>query len=154
MHRQQDHTVVRSRLGLGNGPVALNCGRLTVDKRLTELVAAADLLRARFATFELVVIGDGPGLKMLEAARASRPWIHVVGARYGRDRAEYFVAADLLLHPAPLGLIAVDAMHSALPVFSMAGMHGPEASFLAAAEPPRFINAASSNELASVVGSL
>lgn len=125
-------TRVRRALGLPEGgPVAAFVGSLHADKRLGFLVDAAERLRARFPGFTLLVAGDGPERAMLESAARTRPWLRLLGARHGRDKAELLAVCDLLLNPGLVGLGLLDAFAAGLPLVTTdCRLHSPEIAYL------------------------
>ncbi len=122
---------LRDRLGLGPGPIGLFLGNLRAEKRLDVLVTASDRIRAAGLGFELLVIGHGPEAASVAAAARDRAWLHDLGPRFGRDRAQFLALADLLLVPASVGLVVLDSFAAGAPLItSRAGGHGPEIAYL------------------------
>ena len=122
---------LRDRLGLGPGPIGLFLGNLRAEKRLDVLVTASDRIRAAVPGFELLVIGHGPEAASVAAAARERAWLHDLGPRFGRDRAQFLALADLLLVPASVGLVVLDSFAAGAPLItSRAGGHGPEIAYL------------------------
>jgi len=114
-----------------DAPVGLYCGSLYPDKRLDFMVDAAERVRARIPTFELVVVGDGPSRPMLEEFVADRPWAHVAGMRTGLDKAACFRMSDVVLSPGLVGLHLLDAFCAGLPLFTTRNArHSPEIDYL------------------------
>ncbi len=128
----QDIENERVRLGISpKAPVGLFCGSLYPDKRLELLVDSADWIKARCPEFHVVVIGDGPSMAFLRDAAASRPWIHLLGVKTGREKALYFRLGDVMLNPGLVGLHIVDAFCSALVmVTTSTARHSPEVAYL------------------------
>jgi glycosyltransferase involved in cell wall biosynthesis len=99
-------------------PTLLFVGRLTRDKRVPLLVAAARLARRKLPDLHLRIIGDGPDLPRVRAAAAGADdWIDLLGSIYdsGRLAAEYR-AASLLVYAGSIGLAANEALAHGLPV--------------------------------------
>lgn len=131
LERQPDPSVTRRRLGLPEGPVALYCGRLYAEKRLDFLVEALDRARELLPELQFLVVGDGPARPLVDAAAATRPWMHVVGARYGDDKVACFTVSDVLVMPGNVGLGVLDALVLATPlVTSRSSDHNPELDYL------------------------
>jgi alpha-1,6-mannosyltransferase len=112
---------VRTRLGLGEGPVAIYAGRFTEEKQL-DLALAAWPAVARENGARLVLVGAGPREARL---RASAPrdvtWVPFLSDR--RELADLLAAADIYLAPGPaetFGLSALEAMASGTPLLSVA----------------------------------
>ncbi len=114
-----------------DAPVALFCGSLYPDKRLDIMIAAGDLVHERFPQFSLLVIGDGPSAGDLKAAAKSRPWMHLLGVKTGREKALYFRMADVMFNPGLVGLHIVDAFCAGLVMVTTKGArHSPEVAYL------------------------
>lgn len=112
-------------------PIGVFCGSLYPDKKLGLLIASADLIRQRMPQFALLIIGDGPSMPEMRAAAASRPWMHLLGVRKGREKALYFRMSDVNLNPGAVGLHVVDSFCSgAVMVTTANARHGPEAAYL------------------------
>jgi glycosyltransferase involved in cell wall biosynthesis len=126
---------LRAQLGLNGGPVGVYCGALYDDKRLPFLVAACDRVRAALPGFQLVVIGDGPGSCGVRAAAAERPWMHVLGARFGVEKVRAMALGDALLLPGLVGLALLDGFALGLPLITTdVPFHSHEIEYLADGE--------------------
>jgi glycosyltransferase involved in cell wall biosynthesis len=118
-------------LGATGSHVAIFVGGLYPDKRLKFLIQAADLVRTQVPDFQLVVVGGGEERERLDALAATRPWVIVVGPRFGREKALLMRAAKLFLMPGLLGLAVLDAMALGLPVVTTRfPYHSPEIAYL------------------------
>nr|WP_315464257.1 glycosyltransferase family 4 protein [uncultured Rhodoferax sp.] len=128
----EDLNSIRQQLDLGPAtPLGLFCGSLYQDKRIDLMVQAADSIRAAVSNFCLVVIGDGPSAADIRRAAQSRPWLHCVGVKKGRDKAMYFRLASVVLNPGAVGLHVLDSFVSGVPMATMAdARHGPEVAYL------------------------
>jgi glycosyltransferase involved in cell wall biosynthesis len=128
----EDIAAEKIRLGIDrNAHVGVFCGSLYPDKRLDLLIDSADLIRKTVPDFALVVIGDGPSMPQMRAAAASRPWLHLLGVRKGREKALYFRMSDVMLNPGLVGLHIVDAFCSSLVmVTTRTARHSPEVAYL------------------------
>ncbi len=129
---EADLAAERARLGIAiNAPIGVFCGSLYPDKRLELLIESADMIRQKVPDFALVVIGDGPSMPQLREAAASRPWLHLLGVRKGREKALYFRMGDVMLNPGLVGLHIVDAFCSGLVmVTTRTARHSPEVAYL------------------------
>lgn len=115
----------------GAGPLGLFCGSLYPDKRIDFMIAAADRIRAEVPGFSLVVIGDGPSAEEVRVAAKTRPWLHPVGVKKGRDKAAWFKLAGVVLNPGAVGLHIVDSFCAGVPMVTTAdARHGPEMAYL------------------------
>lgn len=122
----------RQQLQLREGdPVGLYCGSLYANKRLDLLFDAADRVRARHPRFQLLVMGGGPLLPEVQQHAARRPWVHVLGPMFGRDKALHLRLASLWLNPGALGLGILDGFVAGLPMATTTNPgHGPEIEYL------------------------
>jgi len=122
---------LRSRLDLGDARVALYLGALDPTKRLEFLLEAADEVRARVPGFTLLMVGDGEDRGLVEAAAATRPWLRVLGHRWGADLAALLRVAEVMCVPGWVGLVLVDSFAAGVPlVASASGPHPPEIEYL------------------------
>ena len=114
-----------------DGVLGLFCGSLYPDKRLDLLVSACDIIHSRRPGFRLVIIGEGPSGIELKCAASSRPWMKMVGAKRGQDKAAYFKLADVVLNPGLVGLHVLDAFCAGLPMLTTSdARHSPEIAYL------------------------
>lgn len=122
----------RQCLGVGaQSPVGLYCGSLYVHKKLEFLCRAADEIRRLCPDFHLLVVGDGPQRTALQAFARNRPWVHCLGARFGRDKAICYRAADVVLNPGLVGLGILDAFAAGLAFLTTdIPIHSPEIDYL------------------------
>lgn len=122
---------LRSRLGIGDGPVGLYLGSLYSDKRIDFLLEAAQRIAAAVPGFHLLVIGDGPERAKVNEAAAHYPWLRYPGSVHGRDKAVYLSLADVFLNPGMVGLSILDAfVAGAVLVTTDCGTHSPEIDYL------------------------
>ena len=97
-------------------PVVIHVGRLAAEKNLSALIAAFVAIRLRQPNARLVLVGDGPELKML---RSRLPDAIFAGTRRGEELATHFASGDLFLFPSlteTFGNVTLEAMASGLPV--------------------------------------
>jgi glycosyltransferase involved in cell wall biosynthesis len=122
----------RAKLGIKiNVTVGLFCGSLYADKKLELLIESADLIRKEVPDFSVLIIGDGPSMPQLQEAAATRPWLHLLGVRKGREKALYFRMSDVMLNPGLVGLHIVDAFCSGLVMITTRNArHSPEYAYL------------------------
>lgn len=104
------------RLRRTNGPVGWMASALDESKRLPFLVQTIDEMRRLRSDFEMIVLGDGADRGILDAAAESRPWLHVLGPRFGVDKAVVAGVADILLQPGLIGLHVIDAFAAGTPM--------------------------------------
>jgi glycosyltransferase involved in cell wall biosynthesis len=123
--------VRRSEVGITSEHVGVFVGSLYPDRRLPFLIDAADAIRAQLPDFELVVAGGGVDLPLLQKLAASRPWIKVMGPRFGADKVELMMLGTLFLMPGLVGLAVVDAGAAGLPTITTAfPYHSPEIAYI------------------------
>ena len=102
-------------------PRLLFVGRLQARKRIPSLLRACAELPQQLRP-RLVIIGDGPERKNLEALAASiYPAAEFLGALHGPQLAPHFLAADLFALPGTGGLAVQEAMSYGLPVLVARG---------------------------------
>ena len=123
---------LRSEIDLADGaPLGLYCGALYAEKRVDQLIEAADLIHQSIPGFRLVVIGDGPDRPKLEQLMAAKPWARCVGAQTGIDKAAWFRLATVQLSPGAVGLHVLDSFLSGVPLITTgSALHGPEVDYL------------------------
>src|SRR5690606_22296684 len=95
------------------------CGRVSVEKNLPMLervwAKARPALRGRGVDAELVVIGDGPYRKPMQARAADARFL---GFRHGDELSRLYASADLFVFPSvtdTLGQVVMEAQASGLP---------------------------------------
>jgi len=122
---------LRVELGLSGRHVGVFVGGIYPDKRMPFLVAAADEIRARLPDFEMLVIGGGSDLPVIEELARKRPWIHVLGPRFGQEKIELMMLGQMLLMPGLVGLAILDAGTAGLPMATTRfPWHSPEIAYL------------------------
>ncbi len=105
----------RARHDLPDGPLVGYTGRHGFEKRLTDLVAAADGMDATF-----VLGGDGPARKTLQEEAAKRDAdVRFLGFLDREELPHFYSALDVFAFPSPVetqGLVALEAMACGTPV--------------------------------------
>jgi len=108
---------LRAQWGAAPEDLVVACvGRLAPEKNLTTLVAAFDAIRRAQPRARLVLVGDGPMRKELQARC---PDAIFAGQRTGADLAAHYASADLFLFPSvteTFGNVTTEAMASGLAV--------------------------------------
>jgi glycosyltransferase involved in cell wall biosynthesis len=124
-------TQLKRNLGISGDHVGIYCGGLYADKKLDFLLESCRAIRRHVENFHLIVIGSGPEQEKITRAAAENPWIHYVGAQFGRDRATYFKAAKIFMMPGLVGLAILDAFAAETPLFTTdIPIHSPEVAYL------------------------
>ena len=113
-HRSE---LLRAQWGAGPDDLVVTCvGRLAPEKNLATLVTAFDAIRRQQPHAKLVLVGDGPMRKELQALC---PDAVFAGQRMGEDLAAHYASADLFLFPSiteTFGNVTTEAMASGLAV--------------------------------------
>jgi glycosyltransferase involved in cell wall biosynthesis len=108
---------LRASWGAGpDDPVLIHVGRLAAEKNLACLAAAYEAARKRAPRTKLVLVGDGPERRSLQARF---PDAVFAGTRKGEDLAAHFASGDLFLFPSlteTYGNVTLEAMASGLAV--------------------------------------
>jgi L-malate glycosyltransferase len=120
----------RNQLNL-RGLTAVYLGALRSDKRLDLLLDAAARIAGHVDGFTLIVGGDGLQRTAINDAVERFSWLRYVGPVFGADKAAILAVTDVVLQPAAMGLVLLEAYSAGLPVvtFDRAG-HGPEEEYL------------------------
>ena len=109
--------VLRAQWGAAPGDLVVTCvGRLAPEKNLGTLIAAFEAIRRDHPRARLVLVGDGPMRKELQARC---PDAIFAGQRIGADLATHYASADLFLFPSvteTFGNVTTEAMASGLAV--------------------------------------
>lgn len=109
---------LRDGLGAGDGPILLYVGRLAAEKNVALALCAFEAVRLRMPGATMVVVGEGPLRRKLEA---EFPAARFVGAQHGEDLARWYASADLFLFPSisdTFGNVTMEALASGLPVIA------------------------------------
>ena len=105
-----------------NGLKLIFVGRLTSQKKLSELVEAHAELRKKGIPASVYFIGDGnerDALERLADSLGTLESIHFMGAIYDEEKlAQYIYHADICVSPGEVGLTAIHAMSFGTPVIS------------------------------------
>jgi len=113
-------SVFRREEGLAGRRLLLFCSRLTPKTRLLQAIEMADRLRAGHPDILLAVIGDGAlraEAETMVGARGLGDHVRFLGAIFDEAKlAPWFLSADCLLYPGPIGLSLLHAFAYGLPV--------------------------------------
>jgi len=123
---------LRSQLGIPSSALlGIYCGILDKVKKIPFLIEAAGQIKQRVDNFHLLLAGGGPEQAPVEAGIKALPWVHFVGPRFGKEKAELLAISDLMLMPGAVGLVILDAFAAGLPLLSTRlAIHGPEMEYL------------------------
>jgi glycosyltransferase involved in cell wall biosynthesis len=103
-----------------DAPVLLMVGRIAKEKNVELGLRAFEGARAIRPETRMVVVGDGPARRRLEAAH---PEVRFVGVQRGAELAAHYASSDVFLFPSlsdTFGNVVMEALASALPVVSFA----------------------------------
>ena len=113
-HRSE---ALRAQWGAAPDDLVVTCvGRLAPEKNLVTLVSAFEAIRREQPRAKLVLVGDGPMRKELQARC---PDAVFAGQRIGEDLATHYASADMFLFPSvteTFGNVTTEAMASGLAV--------------------------------------
>lgn len=90
-------------------------GRLAAEKDLTRLLAAWESLGDRRRNAQLVLVGQGPMAKEINARKI--PGVHLTGLLTGQDLSEAYASADIFAFPSTtetFGNVVLEGMSSGL----------------------------------------
>lgn len=111
---------LRASWGVGaDGLVVAHVGRLAPEKNFALLLRAFDAIAAQRPDAKLLLVGDGPARKQLEAR--AHPRIVFAGMRAGEDLARHYASSDVFLFPSiteTFGNVTSEALASGLPVIA------------------------------------
>ncbi|MFD9820205.1 glycosyltransferase family 4 protein [Streptomyces violascens] len=124
-------TALRRRLGLRRGRTALYIGGLDASKRIPFLLAAAESAARALPGFRLVIAGDGSQRRLVEEAVRRGETVRYAGRVADEDKALLGAAADVMMVPGAVGLVAVDSLALGVPLVTTSDApHGPEFEYL------------------------
>ena len=106
-------------LDIGDRPVVLSVGRLSVEKNVHSIIEAVEHLQGRRPAPFLVVVGDGPVLAELELSCRDKNFVAFVGFQEGSVLRELYASADAFVFASQvdtLGLVNLEALSSGVPV--------------------------------------
>jgi 1,2-diacylglycerol 3-alpha-glucosyltransferase len=125
-----DGTAVRKRMGLGDGPLVVNVGRVAWEKNLGTLLDAADRLVKERPEVTFVIGGRGPALdhfKREVARRGLGERVRFVGFVADEELPSLYAAADAFVMASTFetqGIALLEAMAAGLPTVA-ANAGGP-----------------------------
>lgn len=106
-------------------------GSLYEEKRIDFLLAAAEEIRRRVPTFEMLIVGAGPQKHLVEAACEGRNWLKYLGPKTGREKMVLLLLSKVMLNPGLVGLGIIDSFVGGVPMATTdCGLHSPEIAYL------------------------
>ena len=128
---ERDLARLRVEHRLTEGPIALYIGGVDPPKRIEFLLEAAALVAARIPGFQLLVAGSGSDANHVQELARQVDYVRYVGRATGHFKAVLASAAELLMVPGAIGLVAVDSFAMGLPIVTTSWpYHGPEFEYL------------------------
>lgn len=111
---------LRRELGVAGGVIVLHVGRLAAEKNLAVLIDSWHRARERLTGHDVVfvVAGAGPLARRVER---EMPWVRRLGFLGPDELADLYASADICVlpsHTETCGLVALEAMASALPAIA------------------------------------
>jgi glycosyltransferase involved in cell wall biosynthesis len=121
----------RAELGIKSRNVAIFVGGFYFEKRIPFLLEALELVRREVPDFEMIFIGSGSDVGLIQDAVAAHKWIHFIGPKFNIEKVPYFAISKLFLLPGAVGLGILDAFAFETPlVTTNISFHGPEIDYL------------------------
>ena len=110
-----------SELGVdvGDRPVILSVGRLSLEKNVASIVDAVRGLQGRQPAPLLIIVGDGPAAAALKRSCRGENFVAFVGFQTGRALRELYASASAFVFASQidsLGLVNLEALASGVPV--------------------------------------
>ena len=117
------------------GKTALYLGGIDSAKGIPFLLDAVQQLVVGDPAFRLLVVGDGELTPDVLTTQADCGSVRYLGAQFGSDKAMSLAAADVLMIPQQIGLVALDSLAAGRPIVTAtASDHGPEFDYLSNGE--------------------
>jgi len=106
-------------------------GGLYKEKRLDLIFETMQRLLPEYPKLELQIAGTGPDQPLVETFANEHDWCSYVGPVFGEDRDRFLLSATAIVMPGPVGLVAIDSFHYAVPILTTScDNHGPEVAYL------------------------
>lgn len=118
-HPGRRSAALRRSLGVADKLVLLYVGRLAPEKSVDILLQALRTANHQCAGLHLLVVGDGPCRRELEAVAPEN--VTFLGYKYGEDLARLYASADIFVCPSvteTFGNVVLEAMAAGLPVIA------------------------------------
>lgn len=128
---QREIAAAAASAGLRGANVGVFVGSLYPGKRLDIVIGAAKKIREEMPDFELLVVGAGAEATYVQAQATKNPWIRYVGPKRGVELARLVAASGVIMMPAGVGLVVVEAFALGTPVVAIPALdHGPEIDYI------------------------
>lgn len=121
----------RKAYSLNDGPIGLFLGSFYEEKRIDFLLKAAKEIRAKTPNFQLLLVGGGPQIAIVEAFCREHSWAHFGGMLKGQNKVLALASATIMLNPGLVGLGILDSFACEVPMLTTdCGLHSPEIVYL------------------------
>jgi len=121
----------RNQHSLWPGRTALFIGGVDPAKGIDFLLSAADKLEKRLPGFRLIIVGSGLSSAYVQRRQTEGAPIVYLGRLDGSAKALALRAADIMMIPEWVGLVAVDSLVASCPIATTThNSHAPEFSYL------------------------
>ena len=129
---ERGRTTLRAKLDIpATASVGIFCGMLDKTKELPFLIESSGIIKSRISDYHLIMVGGGPEQEGLQRLTEGKDWVHWVGPRFGKEKAELLAISDAFLLPGRVGLAILDAFAAGLPmVTTRFKFHAPEIEYL------------------------
>ncbi|MEI8283829.1 MAG: glycosyltransferase family 4 protein [bacterium] len=118
-------------MGIVSDHIAVYTGGLYPDKRVSFLLTACDLIRLQIPDFQLIVIGKGEAVHLVQEAALQTDWIHYLGAKSDEEKVPFWAISKVFLMPGLVGLAILDSFALGVPMVTTAyPYHSPEIDYL------------------------
>jgi glycosyltransferase involved in cell wall biosynthesis len=111
--------------------VGIFCGMLDPVKSVPFLIECAEQVKHQVPGFHLLLVGGGRDQDQVSTLIQDMPWVHMLGPKFGREKALMFKLSDVFLLPGRVGLTILDCFAARLPLLTVRiPIHGPEIEYL------------------------
>ena len=123
--------VLKEQLGIIGSNVAIFCGGMYAEKRISFILETCYIIKKEIPEFEMIFIGSGKESEIVKEASESNGWIHYLGPKTGTERIKYFKIASIQLMPGLVGLGILDSFALETPIITTNyEFHSPEIEYL------------------------
>jgi len=127
----EDVAARRTALGLSSRNVGIFIGGIYAEKRIPFLIEAAKLIRKAVPDFELLIVGGGDEFEAARNLARDCPFVRLMGPKYGREKTELALLANVFLMPGLVGLAVLDSFAYQTPMITTDyPFHSPEIDYL------------------------
>ncbi len=121
----------RNALSLKSENVGIFIGGIYAEKRIPFLIEASRRIRKAIPDFELLVVGGGPDFEIARDVAQDCAFVRMLGPKYGREKTELALLANVFLMPGLVGLAVLDSFAYRTPMITTDyPFHSPEIDYL------------------------